>query len=241
MLVVAPTGGGKSLTYQLPAAVLDGMTLVISPLVALMEDQVRSLTARGIKATYLASTLDREERDDREQKMVRGEYELVYCAPERLASDVFVRILSRCKIVLVAIDEAHCIAQWGHDFRPDYLRIGALARAPAPAAHPRVHRDGDARGAPRDQGAPRSRRRRRAVQGGPSRLRSPEPPSRGAQRRRPEAGEGRAARRRRRSARYARACRRAARSSTRRRARRPSSMPTSSPSTAGAPPRITRA
>ena len=126
VLVVAPTGGGKSLTYQLPAAVLDGMTLVISPLVALMEDQVRSLTQRGIKATYLASTLDREERDDREQKMVRGEYELVYCAPERLASDVFVRILSRCKIELVAIDEAHCIAQWGHDFRPDYLRIGAL-------------------------------------------------------------------------------------------------------------------
>ena len=126
VLVVAPTGGGKSLTYQLPAAVLDGMTLVISPLVALMEDQVRSLLARGIKATYLASTLEREERDDREQKMVRGEYELVYCAPERLASDVFVRILSRCKIVLVAIDEAHCIAQWGHDFRPDYLRIGAL-------------------------------------------------------------------------------------------------------------------
>jgi ATP-dependent DNA helicase RecQ len=125
-LVVAPTGGGKSLTYQLPAAVLDGMTLVISPLVALMEDQVRSLRARGIEATYLASTLDREERDEREQKMIRGEYKLVYCAPERLASDVFVRMLTRCSIALVAIDEAHCIAQWGHDFRPDYLRIGAL-------------------------------------------------------------------------------------------------------------------
>jgi ATP-dependent DNA helicase RecQ len=126
VLVVAPTGGGKSLTYQLPAAVLDGMTLVISPLVALMEDQVRSLKARGIEATFLASTLDREERDEREGKMLRGEYKLVYCAPERLASDVFVRMLSRCDIALVAIDEAHCIAQWGHDFRPDYLRIGAL-------------------------------------------------------------------------------------------------------------------
>jgi ATP-dependent DNA helicase RecQ len=125
-LVVAPTGGGKSLTYQLPAAVLDGMTLVISPLVALMEDQVRSLTARGIEATYLASTLDRADRDLREQKMLRGEYKLVYVAPERLASDIFVRLLSRCAIALVAIDEAHCIAQWGHDFRPDYLRIGAL-------------------------------------------------------------------------------------------------------------------
>jgi ATP-dependent DNA helicase RecQ len=125
-LVVAPTGGGKSLTYQLPAAVLDGMTLVISPLVALMEDQVRSLRARGIEATFLASTLDRQERDEREGKMLRGEYKLVYCAPERLASDVFVRLLGRCDIALVAIDEAHCIAQWGHDFRPDYLRIGAL-------------------------------------------------------------------------------------------------------------------
>ena len=129
VLVVAPTGGGKSLTYQLPAAVLSkdgGTTLVISPLVALMEDQVRSLEARGIRATYLASTLDRSERDAREQGMLRGDYELVYCAPERLGSDTFVRMLSRCKIALVAIDEAHCIAQWGHDFRPDYLRIGSL-------------------------------------------------------------------------------------------------------------------
>jgi ATP-dependent DNA helicase RecQ len=134
-LVVAPTGGGKSLTYQLPAAVLEGTTLVISPLVALMEDQVRSLQARGIAATYLASTLDREERDLREQKMVRGEYKLVYAAPERLGSDIFVRLLLRCDIALVAIDEAHCIAQWGHDFRPDYLRIGALLERLAP---PRV-------------------------------------------------------------------------------------------------------
>ncbi len=126
VLVVAPTGGGKSLTYQLPAAMLEGTTLVISPLVALMEDQVRSLVQRGIPATYLASTLDRQERDAREQGMLRGDYKLVYVAPERLASDVFVRILGRCRIDLVAIDEAHCIAQWGHDFRPDYLRIGAL-------------------------------------------------------------------------------------------------------------------
>ncbi len=126
VLVVAPTGGGKSLTYQLPAAVLDGITLVISPLVALMEDQVRSLTARGIEATYLASTLSSQERSEREAGMLRGAYRIVYAAPERLASDYFVRALGRCKIALVAIDEAHCIAQWGHDFRPDYLRIGAL-------------------------------------------------------------------------------------------------------------------
>lgn len=134
-LVVAPTGGGKSLTYQFPAAVLEGTTLVISPLVALMEDQVRSLTARGIEATYLASTLELEERNARESAMLRGAYKLVYAAPERLASEAFVRMLSRCKIELVAIDEAHCIAQWGHDFRPDYLRIGSLLERLSP---PRV-------------------------------------------------------------------------------------------------------
>src|SRR5690606_15947043 len=93
VLVVAPTGGGKSLTYQLPAALLDGLTLVVSPLVALMEDQVRSLVARGIRATFLASTLDIAERHAREAAMLRGEYELVYVAPERLASSAFVEKL----------------------------------------------------------------------------------------------------------------------------------------------------
>ena len=114
VLVVAPTGGGKSLTYQVPAAVLDGMTLVLSPLVALMEDQVRGLEARGIPATFLASTLDSDQRRHRESGMMRGEYKLVYAAPERLASDAFVEMLARCKVELVAVDEAHCIAQWGH-------------------------------------------------------------------------------------------------------------------------------
>jgi ATP-dependent DNA helicase RecQ len=135
VLVVAPTGGGKSLTYQLPATILEGTTLVLSPLVALMEDQVRSLKARGIAATFLASTLDLEERRDREARLLRGEYALVYVAPERLASDAFVGLLAGCRIELVAVDEAHCIAQWGHDFRPDYLRIGALLERLAP---PRV-------------------------------------------------------------------------------------------------------
>jgi ATP-dependent DNA helicase RecQ len=125
-LVVAPTGGGKSLTYQLPAVVLGGTTLVLSPLVALMEDQVRALTARGVAATFIASTLDYEERRAREASLLQGRYTLVYLAPERLASEAFVGLLARCAIDLVAIDEAHCIAQWGHDFRPDYLRIGAL-------------------------------------------------------------------------------------------------------------------
>ncbi|HEY5145721.1 MAG TPA: ATP-dependent DNA helicase RecQ [Polyangiaceae bacterium] len=126
VLVVAPTGGGKSLTYQVPAVVLEGVTLVLSPLVALMEDQVRALEARGVAATFLAATLDFETRRQREAAMMRGEYKIVYAAPERLASDTFVGMLSRCNVQLVAVDEAHCIAQWGHDFRPDYRRIGAL-------------------------------------------------------------------------------------------------------------------
>ena len=126
VLVVAPTGGGKSLTYQVPAAILSGMTLVLSPLVALMEDQVRALDARGIPAVFLASTLDAEQRRAREAGMLRGRYKLVYAAPERLASQAFVEMIARCNVQLVAVDEAHCIAQWGHDFRPDYLRIGAL-------------------------------------------------------------------------------------------------------------------
>jgi ATP-dependent DNA helicase RecQ len=126
VLVVAPTGGGKSLTYQVPGTVLEGMTLVLSPLVALMEDQVRALEARGIPATFLAATLDPVVRRERESGMLRGRYKLVYAAPERLASSAFVDLLTRCSVQLVAVDEAHCIAQWGHDFRPDYRRIGDL-------------------------------------------------------------------------------------------------------------------
>lgn len=126
VLVVAPTGGGKSLTYQVPALCLDGTTLVISPLVALMEDQCRALAARGIPATYLASTLEQSERNERERGVFSGAYKLVYLAPERLASDWLVNQLSRIDVSLLAIDEAHCIAHWGHDFRPDYLRIGDL-------------------------------------------------------------------------------------------------------------------
>lgn len=126
VLVVAPTGGGKSITYQVPAALLPGTTLVLSPLVALMEDQVRALEARGVPATFLAATLAPEERRRREAAMLRGQYKLVYAAPERLASDAFVETLGRCRVQLVAVDEAHCISQWGHDFRPDYRRIGAL-------------------------------------------------------------------------------------------------------------------
>ncbi|WP_437552745.1 ATP-dependent DNA helicase RecQ [Sorangium sp. So ce367] len=133
VLVVAPTGGGKSLCYQLPAVALPGTALVLSPLISLMEDQVRALEARGIPATFIASSLAREENGRRLAALRRGEYKLVYAAPERLALDGFLEALAASRLSLVAVDEAHCIVQWGHDFRPDYLRIGAaLARLRPP-------------------------------------------------------------------------------------------------------------
>jgi len=123
-LVIMPTGGGKSLCFQLPAVVKDGCALVVSPLIALMKDQVDALVARGIAATYINSTLGAEEQSRRIRAMAEGEFDLVYVAPERFRHGYFVRELKRAQLSFVAVDEAHCVSQWGHDFRPDYLRIG---------------------------------------------------------------------------------------------------------------------
>ncbi len=133
VFALLPTGGGKSLCYQLPALLRDGLTLVVSPLIALMKDQVDGLTENGVAATYLNSSLDASESRRRLRGLHNGEYKLLYVAPERLLLSGFLEDVARWNVGLVAVDEAHCISEWGHDFRPEYRRLREL-RAVLPDA-----------------------------------------------------------------------------------------------------------
>ncbi|NQU74812.1 MAG: RecQ family ATP-dependent DNA helicase, partial [Planctomycetes bacterium] len=149
LLVVMPTGSGKSLLYQLPALLAEGLTLVISPLIALMKDQVDDLTRRGISATFINSSLGLDEQRGRIQQCLNGQVKLLYVAPERFRSSSFVDMLGRVPIARMAVDEAHCISEWGHDFRPDYRRLkqfrhqmgNPLVTALTATATPRVQSD----------------------------------------------------------------------------------------------------
>ena len=148
-VVLMPTGGGKSMCYQIPSLVREGTGVVLSPLVALMHDQVAALRLAGVRAAALNSSMGFDERRAVEDAYVLGELDLLYLAPERLSSPGTVELLARGRIALFAIDEAHCVSQWGHDFRPDYLRLGALAErwpdvpriALTATATPETHRE----------------------------------------------------------------------------------------------------
>lgn len=124
LLAILPTGSGKSLCFQFPAKTRPGTVLVISPLIALMQDQVMKASALGISATFLSSTISREDREKRQKRIGEGAYQLIFVTPERFRKPEFVEVIKKNHIQLLAVDEAHCISQWGHDFRPDYSRVG---------------------------------------------------------------------------------------------------------------------
>ncbi len=125
-MLIMPTGGGKSLCYQLPGIVRDGVGIVVSPLIALMQDQVNALNGLGVKASFINSSLSNYEMAQRIQRTVAGEYDLIYMSPERLGMESTLQWLSQTRLALIAIDEAHCVSQWGHDFRKDYLALSDL-------------------------------------------------------------------------------------------------------------------
>src|SRR6266568_8323339 len=126
-LVLMPTGGGKSLCYQLPSLLREGCGIVVSPLIALMRDQVAGMIEAGVNAAALNSSLTLQEANEVERRLIAGDLDLLYVAPERLLTPRCLALLAQAKIALFAIDEAHCVSQWGHDFRPEYIGLSALA------------------------------------------------------------------------------------------------------------------
>jgi len=127
-MVLMPTGMGKSLCFQIPSLLLPGLTLVVSPLISLMKDQVDSLVKKGIDAAFINSSLSKPERNDRYRRLAAGEWNILYVSPERFRKEEFVSVIQQREISLLAVDEAHCVSQWGHDFRPDYTRIAEFRK-----------------------------------------------------------------------------------------------------------------
>ena len=133
-LGLMPTGGGKSITFQVPALAMKGVCIVFTPLISLMKDQVEGLRSRGIKAAYINSTMEHEKVLTVLDNSIFGAYKFLYISPERLSSELFVNKLRRMKVCFITVDEAHCVCQWGYDFRPSYLHIADIRDMFPPAA-----------------------------------------------------------------------------------------------------------